>query len=101
MGEKAVFATVKVDLEDGIKGIQFALKVLRDYYSKDDKQHDAGAGAGTSIIGILEVVESDFSKGLSEATAGEDAAQSVYDEQTKKNAIQKASKEQDKTYKTK
>merc|ERR1719222_112557 len=58
-------------------------------------------GAGTNVIGLLEVVESDFSKGLAEMTATEDNAQATYDTETKENEIEKTTKDQDVAYKTK
>ena len=78
-----------------------ALKVLRDYYSKGDTAHGSASGAGSGIIGLLEVCEADFTKGLSEATAAERAAASEYDQVSKENAIEKATKDQDVKYKTK
>merc|ERR1719198_1569680 len=83
--EKAVYDKNKPELEQGIKGVKLALKVLRDYYAKDDKSHDSADGAGSGIIGLLEVCESDFSKGLAELVAGEEAAASEYDKATKEN----------------
>jgi len=99
--EKAVYEKNKPELQQGIKGVKTALKVLRDYYAKDDKSHDSADGAGSGIIGLLEVCESDFSKGLAEMEADEEAAQSTYDSVTKENNIAKATKEQDVKYKTK
>lgn len=87
-------------MEAGIKGVQLALKVLRDYYAKDDKAHSSDEGGGSGIIGLLEVVESDFSKGLIEMTSSEEAAQAEYDQETKSNEIEKTTKEQDVKYKT-
>ena len=52
-------------LVQGIDGVQKALKVLRDYYSKPAGDHDTASGGGATIIGLLEVCESDFEKGLS------------------------------------
>merc|ERR1719195_556070 len=86
-------------MEAGIKGVQLALKVLRDYYAKD-KAHAADEGGGAGIIGMLEVVESDFSKGLIEITSTEEAAQASYDQETKDNEIEKTTKEQDIKYKS-
>merc|ERR1711972_432059 len=53
------------------------------------------------IIGLLEVVESDFAKGLSEMVATEESAQSTYETETKDNEIEKTQKEQDVAYRTK
>merc|ERR1719195_1067470 len=94
------FVKNKADMEQGLEGVKIALKVLRDYYGKD-KSHDADEGAGSSVIGLLEVVESDFSKGIAEMSATEDNAQTTYDTETKENEIEKATKDQDVAYKTK
>merc|ERR1719162_1471225 len=88
-------------MEQGIEGVKMALKVLTEYYAKDDKSHDTADGAGHGIIGLLEVVESDFTKGLAEMTAAEESAAADYDKLTKENEISKAMKMQDVKYKTK
>merc|ERR1719316_1193535 len=98
--ENAAFKTNSADMEQGLKGVKIALKVLRDYYAKD-KAHDAAEGEATGIIGLLEVVESDFTKGLAEMTATEESAAAAYDKQTKENEIEKATKSQDVKYKNK
>jgi len=97
--EKEAYTKAKAEMEAGIKGVQLALKVLRDYYAKD-KAHAADEGGGAGIMGLLEVVESDFSKGLIEMTSTEEEAQSSYDQETKENEIEKVTKEQDVKYKT-
>jgi len=99
LNEKEEYTKAKDEMEAGIKGVQLALKVLRDYYAKD-KSHSADEGGGAGIIGLLEVVESDFSKGLIEMTSTEDAAQAAYDQETKDNEIERVTKEQDIKYKT-
>jgi len=96
--EKEEYTKAKGAMEAGIKGVQMALKVLRDYYAKD-KAHAADEGGGAGIIGLLEVVESDFSKGLIEMTSTEENAQATYDQETKDNEIEKTTKEQDIKYK--
>merc|ERR1719230_2217519 len=75
--------------------------VLNDYYAKADKAHDSADGASSGIIGLLEVCESDFSKGLAEMKAAEESAQAAYEQETKENEIEKVTKEQDVKYKTK
>merc|ERR1719512_174088 len=97
--EKEAYTKAKAEMEAGIKGVQLALKVLRDYYAKD-KSHAADEGGGAGIIGLLEVVESDFSKGLIEMTSTEEASQASYDQETKDNEIEKVTKEQDIKYKS-
>merc|ERR1719210_1480784 len=98
--EKEEYSKAKAEMDAGIKGVQLALKVLRDYYAKADKAHASDEGGGSGIIGLLEVVESDFSKGLIEMTSSEEAAQAEYDQETKSNEIEKTTKEQDIKYKT-
>merc|ERR1719160_1946799 len=99
--ERTTFQANKKEMEEGIKGIKMALKVLREYYAKDDKAHSSADGAGSGIVGMLEVVESDFTKGLAEMTATEQASQSDYDRESSKNEITKATKESSVKYKTK
>jgi len=99
--EKAIYDKNSAEMEKGIKGVQLALKVLNDYYAKSDKSHSSADGAGSGIIGLLEVCESDFTKGLAEMTATEQTAASEYDRETKENEITKATKTQDVKYKTK
>merc|ERR1719486_1131409 len=99
--EKAAYDANSAEMEKGIEGVKLALKVLNDYYSKSDKAHGAAEGAGAGIIGLLEVCESDFTKGLAEMTAAEDTAAAEYDQLSKENEITKATKSQDVAYKTK
>merc|ERR1712241_874513 len=99
LSEKEEYTKAKAEMEAGIKGVQLALKVLRDYYAKD-KAHASDEGGGGGVIGLLEVVESDFSKGLIEMTSTEEAAQAAYDQETKENEIEKVTKEQDIKYKS-
>jgi C4-type Zn-finger protein len=98
--EHTLYTSNKADMEKGLDGIKLALKILTEYYAKD-KSHVAAEGAGGGIIGLLEVVESDFSKGLAEMTAAEESAQAAYETETKENEIDKANKDQDVKYKTK
>merc|ERR1719401_534182 len=79
--ENSLFSTQKKELTEGISGVQLALKTLREYYAQD-KDHEAKEGAASSIIGLLEVCESDFTKSLAEITTAEDSAQSEYEETT-------------------
>jgi chromosome segregation ATPase len=99
--EHAAFVTNKADLEQGIEGVKLALKVLREYYAKTDKSHEAAGGAGTSIISLLEVCESDFTKGLAETVSTEENAARTYEQEEKDNEIEKVTKEKDVEYKTK
>jgi chromosome segregation ATPase len=98
--EKATFDENSAELSKGLAGIQKALKVLNDYYSKD-AAHGSAGGSSTGIIGLLEVCESDFSKELAEVTEAEESAVHSYEQETKENEITKVTKEQDVKFKTK
>jgi chromosome segregation ATPase len=98
--EKAVYDKSRPEMEKGLEGVKLALKILSEYYSKDGKAHVAAEGAGASIIGLLEVVESDFSKLLAEMISTEEAAVAEYEDATKENAVDKTNKEQDVKYKS-
>jgi chromosome segregation ATPase len=98
--EHAEFEKNKPDMEQGLEGVKIGLKVLREYYAKEDTAHGSALGVGESVISLLEVVESDFSKLLAEMMASESSAQSKYDQETYLIKIEKTSKEQDVKYKT-
>merc|ERR1719311_1604604 len=98
--EKATYEKNSAEMEQGIKGVKLALKVLKEYYAKDDS-HGAAEGAGSGIIGLLEVCESDFTKGLTEMTAAEETAAAEYEAYCKEDEIAVVQKSQDVKYKTK
>jgi len=99
--EHAEFVKNKDEMDKGIEGIKLALKVLREYYAKKDKGHESADGAASGIIGLLEVAESDMSKGLEEMISAEEQAATEYEQTTKENEISEATKEQDVKYKSK
>jgi len=98
--ENTLYKKNKPELEQGLDGVKLALKVLSDYYDSD-ASHSAAEGAGSSIIGLLEVAESDLEKALAEVIATEEMAAATYEKETKENEIDKVTKEQDVKYKTK
>jgi len=97
--EKALYTKSKAEMGQGLEGVKLALKILNEYYAKE-KAHVAADGVGSSIIGLLEVVESDFSKNLAEIVSTEEAAVAEYDETSKSNEVDKTNKDQDLKYKT-
>merc|ERR1712100_635344 len=97
--ENALYKESKAELEKGLTGIKAALKVLRDYYAKNPDSGNSGAAGG--IVSLLEVCESDFSKGLAEVVAVEEDAAAAYDVETKDNAMTKLTKDKDVEYKQK
>merc|ERR1711920_203442 len=86
--ENELFLTSKKELTQGISGVQLALKTLREYYNEQAKDHEASTGAGTNIVGLLEVCLSDFTKSLAEISAGKDSAASEYEATTQENKIE-------------
>jgi len=97
--EHAAYETNKAELEEGVTGVKAALKVLREYYAQGDKAHEEADGAAQGIIGLIEVCESDFTKGLAETISSEESAVRAYDTETKENEIESATKQQDVKYK--
>merc|ERR1719436_1155287 len=98
--EKEAFTKGKAEMEEGIKGVRLAHKILDEYYAKTDKAHAAADGAGHGIIGLLEVIESDFTEGLTGMIATEESAAGAYDQETKENEIEKTADDQAVKYKT-
>jgi len=90
--EKAAYDKSKPELKAGIEGVQKAIALIKDFY---------GGNGGGSIISLLEVAESDFSKLLTELNGGEDAAIRDYETESYSNKMQKTTKGQDLKYKKK
>merc|ERR1719454_2304165 len=109
--QHAAYLKAKADLELGLEGLGKALSILRKYYQGDGAAmlqsqqpakpvfHSKAAGAGGSIIDILEVVESDFAKNLADEEAFEADALSIYDARTQEIKVSMATKSQDVKYK--
>lgn len=90
------YTTNKADLEAGLAGVKKALQVLGDYYAKGG----ANEGSASGIIGLLEVVESDFSKGLTETEAGFTNIKMEFEAFAKEAELTTATKDQDVKYKS-
>jgi len=99
--EKAAYEKNSAEMKQGIKGVKMALKVLKEYYAKADKAHGAAEGAGSGIISLLEVCESDFTKGLTEMTSEEETAAADHEAYTKEYDLSVTTKSQDVKYKGK
>lgn len=99
--EKANYEKARPELEQGIAGVKTALKVLREYYAKSSDKpttSETQSFGMSSIIGLLEEVESDFSKGLSELIAEEESAQAEYEEEKTEHLVAKKLKENEITH---
>merc|ERR1719298_73341 len=87
------------DYKDSAEAVANAISVLQEYYSSGSfaqlkvKEAPELGGAKTdiadTIMGMLEVAESDFTSLLAEAEASESAAQSSYDKLTEQNKLTK------------
>merc|ERR1719217_1156946 len=96
--EHELYVSEKAELEEGIQGVKLALKILKDYYGSNET---SGSGAADGIIGLIEVIESDLTKELTDVEANEKTAKAEYDAQTKENEIMKVTMDQDVKYKSK
>merc|ERR1712228_22179 len=109
------YEAAKADLELGLGGVRKALTLLRDYYGSAaamlqsdstlqqptaPELHAKAAGAGKSIVDILEVVESDFATNLAKEESEEADAQSEYEKVSQENAVTKTVKDQSVKYKS-
>merc|ERR1719160_1563359 len=99
--EKAIYDKNSAEMKTGIDAVKKALSVLRDYYAKEGKSHGASGGAAGGIVSMLEVVESDFTKGLNEMESAENSAVAEYEKVSYMNKVATTSKGQDVKYKTK
>jgi len=96
--EHEEFLKASKDYKDSADAVANAISVLQEYYSSASfvqvKEEPELGGAktdiATTIMGMLEVAESDFTTLLAESEASEKAAQSSYDKLEKQNAITKA-----------
>merc|ERR1719235_1697864 len=101
--EKAAFMVVEKDLSESQEACAAATEVLREYYegaslvetgSKTRAKADAGEqGDGSGILGVLEVAESDFAKGLAEARTVESTAADEYAKMMQEGKTLKMTKE--------
>merc|ERR1719436_910202 len=119
--ERANYAQAKKDLEAGLVGVRQALGVLRDFYGSSGasmiqdgsslmsamqqpampEKHAKAGDAGTSIIGLLEVVEADFAKNMAMESSEEDDAEAAYQTKTQEIKVTITIKESDVKYNSK
>jgi len=91
------------EYKDSAEAVASAIAVLQDYYSSgsfvQSKQAPELGGAktdiATTIMGMLEVAESDFTTLLAESEASEKEAQSSYDKLTEQNTVTKTANTQE------
>jgi len=126
--ENAGFVQASGAIKMGLTGIQTAMSILRQFYGgggaasmvqvqtganladsmgaaaaasvQAASQDSQPTGAAAGIIGMLEVVESDFSKNLAEVEQEEDQNAGEFDKLSQENKMTKAMKETDIKHKT-
>merc|ERR1719272_2438717 len=106
--EKAKNADTVSDAKAAQKAVGDALAVLKDFYAKAAEalvqvtaQQPAAAGESAGVIGMLEVIMSDFARLESETKAAEKAGQAEYDGFMTDSEVDKAAKAADIDHKTK
>jgi len=111
--EKAENAATVKDASDAQTAVAQALVVLKEFYAKsaeatslvqqpdvfDSPYKGMGAESG-GVIGMLEVIESDFARLEAETSSSEATAQKVYDEFMTDSKVDKAQKTTDSEHKT-
>jgi hypothetical protein len=120
------YVEAKADMQQGLDGVRAAIRLLREYYTgsanaeeesflqeatgdslaqqmlqpRPPTGHSKSTGAGSSIIGLLEVIDADLAKALTELETEESGAQAEYEQTTQANKVTKATMDKDIAYKT-
>jgi len=100
--ENAEYTKTSAEYKQAADAVANAIQTLQEYYAQAGfvqvRQPEFGGSKGdvaSTIIGMLEVAESDFTRLLAEAEAAEKAAASAYDTLSQENAVAKAAKQAD------
>merc|ERR1719281_1355082 len=116
--EKAKNADTISDAKEAQKAVAQALQVLKDFYEKAgdatalmqqqpqapeifDKPYKGMGGENGGVIGMLEVIESDFERLEADTKTAEEESQAEYDKFMTDSEVDKAQKTQDIEHKTK
>merc|ERR1719191_1345155 len=116
--EKAKNAATIADAKEAQEAVSNALAVLKEFYEKAgdatalvqqqpeapevfDKPYKGMGGESGGVVGMLEVIQSDFARLESDTKSAEEQAQKEYDEFMTDSAVDKAAKTQDIEHKTK
>merc|ERR1719207_196609 len=100
--ENKEYVMASAEYKQSADAVASAIQTLQEYYSQGSfVQLKAKAGPefggaksdiGTTIVEMLEVAESDFTRLLAESEASERTSQRAYDDLSQKNAVAKAAK---------
>jgi len=116
--EKAKNAETISDAKEAQKAVAQALQVLKDFYEKAgdatalvqqqpvapevfDKPYKGMQGENGGVVGMLEVIQSDFARLEADTKEAETTAQTEYDQFMTDTTVDKAQKTQDIDHKTK
>mmetsp|Transcript_59030 Transcript_59030/g.127084 ORF Transcript_59030/g.127084 Transcript_59030/m.127084 type:complete len:654 (+) Transcript_59030:59-2020(+) len=104
--------TVK-DAKEAQVAVEQALQVLKDFYAKAgeatallqqpeifDKPYQGQQGESGGVVGMLEVIQSDFARLETETKASEDQAQASYEKFVEDTTVDKTAKNKDVEYKS-
>jgi len=107
--ENTEYLKASKEFKDSAEAVAAAIQVLKSYYegsflqvkattarrtsTKQPSFGGASSDVGGTIISVLEVAESDFTKLLAEADTDEEAAASAFAKMTQENQVTKATKE--------
>merc|ERR1719281_624142 len=118
--EKAKNAETIKDAQEAQTAVAQALGVLKEFYDKaaqatalvqegakakepeifDDEPYKGMGAENGGVVGMIEVIQSDFARVESETTSAETEAQKEYEDLTQDTAVDKAQKTSDIEYKT-
>lgn len=87
----------KVTLKDGLSAVKEGLRILREYYDTSGQHEKAAESA--SVVGLLEVVESDLASAFSKMETQEDLSKVEYAKYMSQSRMEMASKLKDVEYK--
>merc|ERR1719331_452139 len=100
--ENAEYKSSSAEYKQSADAVANAIQTLQAYYSQGSfvqlkttagpEFGGAKSDIGTTIIEMLEVAESDFTRLLAESEAAERSSQNAYDELSQKDAVAKAAK---------
>jgi len=98
--EAGDFAKISVELKESADAVANAIETLQAYYSQGAfiQQPEFGAGktdVASTIVSMLEVAESDFTRLLAQSEASESAAKRTYEELSQADSVSRAAKTQE------
>jgi len=103
LAESATNKATIVDAQQAQEAVAQALVVLKEFYATSFLQTGAGPGMqgeSQGVIGMIEVIESDFSRLEAETKASEGTEKKKYEEFTEDTKVDKAAKQADTEHKT-